>query len=59
MMKTDKNFRLSKKTKAVLSTLFGKERNTYKNIMIQSQIHAEKVKTQKPRNDKSTKPDAT
>ena len=59
MMKPDKNFRLSKTTKTVLTTLFGKERNIYKNLMIQAQLHAEKVKTQKSRNDKSTKPDAT
>ena len=58
MMKTDKNFRLSKTTKRILATLSGDKQIEYKNLMIQSQLHSAKVKTQKLKTDKSTKNDA-
>ena len=58
MMKPDKNFRLSKTTKRILATLSGDKQIEYKNLMIQSQLHSVKVKTQKLKTDKPTKNDA-
>ena len=58
MMKPDKNFRLSKTTKRILATLSGDKQNEYKNLMIQSQLHSTKVRTQKLKTDKPTKNDA-
>jgi len=57
-MKPDKNFRLSKTTKRILATLSGDKQIEYKNLMIQSQLHSAKVKTQKLKTDKPTKNDA-
>jgi len=41
-MKTDKNFKMRKTTKQMLTNLFGQERTAFKNLMIDSQISFEK-----------------
>ena len=42
IMKTDKNFKMRKTTKQMLTNLFGQERTAFKNLMIDSQVSFEK-----------------
>jgi hypothetical protein len=41
-MKTDKNFKMRKTTKQMLTNLFGQERTAFKNLMIEAQVSFEK-----------------
>lgn len=42
IMKTDKNFKMRKTTKQMLTNLFGQERTAFKNLMIEAQVSFEK-----------------
>jgi hypothetical protein len=43
-MKPDKNFKLSKQVKRTMASMVNAvERNTYKNLMIQAELHSRKM----------------
>ena len=43
-MKSDKNFKLSKQVKRTMAIMVNAvERNTYKNLMIQAELHSRKM----------------
>jgi len=43
-MKSDKNFKLPKQVKRTMATMVNAvERNTYKNLMIQAELHSRKM----------------
>jgi hypothetical protein len=44
IMKPDKNFKLPKQVKRTMATIVGAvERNEYKNLMIQAELHSRKM----------------
>jgi hypothetical protein len=54
IMKPDKNFKLPKQVKRTMATLVNAvERNAYKNLMIQAQLHSNKMERQSGKKDKS------
>jgi hypothetical protein len=53
-MKPDKNFKLPQQVKRTMATIVDAvERNEYKNIMIQAQLHSNKMEKQSSKKDKS------
>ena len=53
-MKPDKNFKLPKQVKRTMATMVDSvERNAYKNLMIQAQLHSNKMERQSGKKDKS------
>jgi hypothetical protein len=53
-MKPDKNFKLSKQVKRTMATLVNTvQRNEYKNLMIQAELHSKKLERQSSKKDKS------
>ena len=53
-MKPDKNFKLPKQVKRTMATIVGAvQRNEYKNLMIQAQLHSNKLERQSGKKDKS------
>jgi hypothetical protein len=53
-MKPDKNFKLPKQVKRTMATFVNAvERNAYKNLMIQAQLHSNKMERQSGKKDKS------
>jgi len=53
IMKPDKNFKLPKQVKRTMATMVDSvERNTYKNMMIQAQLHSNKNEKQSGKKDK-------
>ena len=53
-MKPDKNFKIPKQVKRTMATIVDAvERNEYKNIMIQAQLHSNKMEKQSGKKDKS------
>jgi hypothetical protein len=43
-MKSDKNFKLPKQVKRTMATMVNAvERNTYKNLMIQAELHSRRM----------------
>ena len=53
-MKPDKNFKLPQQVKRTMATIVDAvERNEYKNIMIQAQLHSNKMEKQSGKKDKS------
>lgn len=54
MMKPDKNFRLSKQVKRTMATMVDAvERNAYKNLMIQAELHSRKLERSSGKKDKT------
>ena len=54
MLKRDKNFRIDRQVKRIMSTIFDPvERHAYKNMMIQAQIDGSKVFEKKKRRDET------
>jgi hypothetical protein len=53
-MKTDKNFKMRKTTKKMLTNLFGKERTIFKNLMIESQVLFERNAKSSFKKDKNS-----
>ena len=54
IMKPDKNFKLPQHVKRTMATLVNAvERNAYKNLMIQAQLHSNKMERQSGKKDKS------
>jgi hypothetical protein len=54
IMKPDKNFKLPKQVKRTMATFVNAvERNAYKNLMIQAQLHSNKLERQSGKKDKS------
>lgn len=54
MMKPDKNFRLSKQVKRTMATMVDAvERNAYKNLMIQAELHSRKLERSLAKKDKT------
>jgi len=54
IMKPDKNFKLPKQVKRTMATLVNTvQRNEYKNLMIQAQLHSNKMERQSSKKDKS------
>ena len=53
-MKPDKNFKLPKQVKRTMATLVNTvQRNEYKNLMIQAELHSKKLERQSSKKDKS------
>ena len=53
-MKPDKNFKLPQQVKRTMATMVNTvERNEYKNLMIQAQLHSRKMERQSGKKDKS------
>jgi len=53
-MKPDKNFKLPKQVKRTMATLVNTvQRNEYKNLMIQAELHSKKLERQSNKKDKS------
>ncbi len=53
-MKPDKNFKLPQQVKRTMATMVNTvERNAYKNLMIQAQLHSNKMEKQSGKKDKS------
>ena len=53
-MKPDKNFKLPKQVKRTMATLVNTvQRNEYKNLMIQAELHSKKLEGQSSKKDKS------
>ena len=53
-MKPDKNFKLPQQVKRTMATMVKTvERNAYKNLMIQAQLHSNKMEKQSGKKDKS------
>ena len=53
-MKPDKNFKLPQQVKRTMATMVDSvERNAYKNLMIQAQLHSNKMERQSGKKDKS------
>jgi hypothetical protein len=53
-MKPDKNFKIPKQVKRTMATIVDTvERNEYKNLMIQAQLHSNKMEKQSGKKDKS------
>jgi len=53
-MKPDKNFKLPKQVKRTMATLVNTvQRNEYKNLMIQAELHSKKLERQSGKKDKS------
>jgi hypothetical protein len=54
IMKPDKNFKLPKQVKRTMATLVNTvQRNEYKNLMIQAELHSKKLERQSGKKDKS------
>jgi hypothetical protein len=54
MLKRDKNFRIDRQVKRIMSTIVDPvERHAYKNMMIQAQIDGSKVFEKKKRRDET------
>jgi hypothetical protein len=54
IMKPDKNFKLPQQVKRTMATMVDSvERNAYKNLMIQAQLHSNKMERQSGKKDKS------
>jgi len=51
-MNTDKNFKMRKTTKKILTNLFGEERNVFKSLMINAQLSYEKQQRAPIKKDK-------
>ena len=59
IMKPDKNFKLPQQVKRTMATMVDSvERNAYKNLMIQAQLHSNKMERQSGKKDKSKPNDA-
>jgi len=54
IMKPDKNFKLPQQVKRTMATMVNTvERNAYKNLMIQAELHSKKLERQSSKKDKS------
>ena len=54
IMKPDKNFKRPKQVKRTMATLVNTvQRNEYKNLMIQAELHSKKLERQSGKKDKS------
>jgi hypothetical protein len=51
-MNTDKNFKMRKTTKKILTNLFGEERNLFRSLMIDAQLSYEKQQRAPVKRDK-------
>lgn len=53
-MKPDKNFKLTKQVKRTMATIVDSvERNAYKNLMIQAELHSRKLERSSSKKDKT------